>query len=196
MLRLVKKKLTVHKSFFLHTNIDWHIKTGNDVLVIWPRVSIKSKHWRFLLLLSSHTTAMHHHRHHIYILKSYILKECGLSTLSPFSPRLCARIINQSFIVNVVFDPWGGGVTRRQRRPGRGGRRTPWRRGWGRGWRDRSRLDTSSAMTALYSRRWGRRGAGRWPGCPGRWPPHRWCLQGLGTLSQWRAQRILAHCCW
>lgn len=54
---------------------------------------------------------MHHHRHHIYILKSYILKECGLSTLSPFSPRLCARIINQSFIVNVVFDPRGGGVS-------------------------------------------------------------------------------------
>lgn len=38
---------------------------------------------------------------YIYILKSYILKECWLSTFpsSPFSPLLCARMILQSFII-------------------------------------------------------------------------------------------------
>lgn len=52
-------------------------------------------------------------------------------------------------------------VTRRRRRPGRGDRTTPWRRGWGAGWRGRSRWGTSSARTSLNEREggvWGRGG--------------------------------------
>lgn len=67
-----------------------------------------------------------------------------------FSPLLSCRVFALS------------SVTRRQRRPGRGGRKTLWRRGWGQGWRDRSQSDTSSTTTALDKGEGEREGKNVW----------------------------------
>ena len=75
------------------------------------------------------------------------LKRAGPSHSSPFSPVVCARTV--IWLPRFVLSA----VTRRRRRPGRDGRRTPWRRGWGRGWRDTSRWDTSSTTTNLGQRK-------------------------------------------
>ena len=95
------------------------------------------------------SSAVHHHGYQYIHL--HLKKRVGLhfSFGSLFSSWLCKNDYSVLYplVVTVFFSL--GGVTRRQRRPGRGGRTTPWRRGWGRGWRDRSRWDTSSTRTAL-----------------------------------------------
>lgn len=147
-------------------------------------------------LLSSHAAAAHHgcqdcyvhftnHKHHtvkrtvhpcpFFFPPLWLCKSKQLSPYCPYSRPHGRRF----FLLGVV--------TRRQRRPGRGGRTTPWRRGWGRGWRGRSRWDTSSTTTGLSERE--ERGVFRLTFARQRWNlPHPSCQQRFLSILRFHNQ--------